>query len=75
MQDGVWNSLLAIDPEGTVKATYDKVHLVPFGEYIPFHKEWPPLTGLIGRGSFEKGESLHYPVAARPAALLAAHLL
>ncbi len=57
-QDGVWNSLLAIDPEGAVKATYDKVHLVPFGEYIPFHKEWPPLTGLIGRGSFEKGESL-----------------
>ena len=57
-RDGVWNSLLAIDPEGTIKATYDKVHLVPFGEYIPFHKEWPPLTGLIGRGSFEKGESL-----------------
>ena len=57
VKDGVWNSLLAIDPSGTVVATYDKVHLVPFGEYIPFHKELPPLTGLIGRGSFEKGEA------------------
>lgn len=56
VDEGVWNSLLAIDAEGTVVATYDKVHLVPFGEYIPFHKELPPLTGLIGRGSFEKGE-------------------
>jgi len=56
-QEGVWNSLVAIDPAGSLAATYDKVHLVPFGEYIPFHKEWPPLTGLIGRGSFEKGEA------------------
>jgi len=57
INDGVWNSLLAITPEGEVAATYDKVHLVPFGEYIPFHKELPPLTGLIGRGSFERGEA------------------
>ncbi|TMJ29905.1 MAG: apolipoprotein N-acyltransferase [Alphaproteobacteria bacterium] len=55
--EGVWNALVAITPGGEVAATYDKVHLVPFGEYIPFHKELPPLTGLIGRGSFEKGEA------------------
>ncbi len=54
---GVWNSLLAIDPQGAVRAHYDKVHLVPFGEYIPWHKEFPPISGAIGRGSFEVGAS------------------
>lgn len=55
-QDGVWNSLLAIDPRGNILASYDKVHLVPMGEYIPFHKELPPVSGWVGRGSFEVGD-------------------
>ena len=37
-------------------AHYDKVHLVPLGEYIPFHKQLAPVSGFIGRGSFEEGE-------------------
>ena len=56
-EDGVWNSLLAIDGTGAIVAHYDKVHLVPLGEYIPFHKQLAPVSGLIGRGSFEEGEA------------------
>ncbi len=54
--DGVWNSLLVIDEAGKIAAHYDKVHLVPLGEYIPFHKQLAPVSGMIGRGSFEVGE-------------------
>lgn len=57
VEDGAWNSLLVINGAGAIVAHYDKVHLVPFGEYIPFHKQLAPVSGLIGRGSFEVGEA------------------
>jgi len=32
----VWNSMVALDEKGNIVGSFDKFHLVPFGEYMPF---------------------------------------
>lgn len=41
-----YNSVYVIDHDGTIVATYDKLHLVPFGEYLPFQNALEKL-GLM----------------------------
>jgi len=50
-QDGAWfNSLAVADASGSVTETFDKVHLVPFGEYIPFRLGF--VRALAARDNF-----------------------
>jgi apolipoprotein N-acyltransferase len=39
-----YNSIYVIDPDGSIRGIYDKLHLVPFGEYLPFE----PVLKAIG---------------------------
>jgi len=40
-----YNSIYVIDHDGTVLSVYDKLHLVPFGEFLPF-QDWMEKIGL-----------------------------
>jgi apolipoprotein N-acyltransferase len=39
-----FNSALLVNTERGIASRYDKIHLVPFGEYIPFQKSMPWLS-------------------------------
>jgi apolipoprotein N-acyltransferase len=53
-----YNSAVLLSPDGAFVGQYDKIHLVPFGEYLP----WANVLGLAGSlvqevGGFHSGET------------------
>jgi apolipoprotein N-acyltransferase len=55
----VYNSIYVLDRDGSIASTYDKLHLVPFGEYLPFQRflESLGLQQLTKqRGGFSAGD-------------------
>jgi len=55
--DGVYNSAVLINEEGRLISQYDKIRLLPFGEYVPLPR-WLPGASLITAivGDFTPGE-------------------
>jgi apolipoprotein N-acyltransferase len=49
-----YNSAVFISSEGLPAGRYDKIHLVPFGEYVPF-KHWLPWMKAFAPYDFEYG--------------------
>jgi apolipoprotein N-acyltransferase len=71
-----YNSIYVIDHDGSVLSFYDKLHLVPFGEYLPF-QNWMEYLGFEQltkiQGGFIPGtvrHSLQIPNAPRALPLI-----
>ncbi len=62
---GWFNSVIALDPESPsgFRARYDKHHLVPFGEFIPFGFRWFVDMMNMPLGDFQRGEKIQPPIA------------
>ncbi len=54
----IYNSASLVSPNGEWVSRYDKIHLVPFGEYVPFKQVFSFAGGLTKEvGDFSRGTS------------------
>jgi apolipoprotein N-acyltransferase len=49
----MYNAAILFTPQPSIAAVYRKLHLVPFGEYIPLRAMWSPLLKRIGPKDYD----------------------
>ena len=58
----IYNSAALVSPDGHLSARYDKVHLVPFGEYVPFQSVLSFAKALTREVGNFRGGADRYPL-------------
>ena len=54
-QNNIYNSLVFLNSDGKIIYEYDKLHLVPFGEYIPFRYMFRKVANYFSQKDFTGG--------------------
>jgi len=65
-----FNAAFRIDAEGRVHPRYDKIALIPLGEYVPMTEAIPALGRIPGLGRYLPGQRVVVHAAAAPFAFL-----